>query len=155
VSPDRNPTSLKLKVEIDTTDTAERSSVTVLVDSGATGEFINRHYSKSSCFNLVKLTQPIPVYNIDGTLNEAGSIMEVVTLIPHYNNHLERTTFAVSGLGRQKLIVGQDSGFASTIWRSIGSTGKSGCLDALHGVVLDVEIKSVENVLFRKPRFRE
>jgi hypothetical protein len=84
----------------------ERSSITALVDSGATGEFIDRHYTKSSCFNLIKLIQPIPVYNIDSTLNEAGSIMEVVTLILCYNNHLERTTFAISGLGRQKLILG-------------------------------------------------
>jgi hypothetical protein len=101
-----NPTSLKLKVKIETMDTAERSSITVLVDSRATGEFIDRHYAKSSYFNLVMLTQPILVYNINGTLNEAGSIMEVVTLILCYNNHSERTTFAVSGLGRQKLILG-------------------------------------------------
>ena len=101
-----NPTSLKLKVEIETTDTAEKKSVSVLVDCGATGEFIDRHYAKSSCFNLVKLTQPIPVYNVDGTLNEAGSIMEVVNLILHYDNHSERTTFTVCGLGKQKLILG-------------------------------------------------
>ena len=73
-----NPTSLKLKVEIKTTDTAEKKSVSALVDCGATGEFIDRHYAKSSCFNLVKLTQPIPVYNVDGTLNEAGSIISVL-----------------------------------------------------------------------------
>jgi hypothetical protein len=97
-----NFTSPKLKVEIETTDTAERSSITALVDSRATGEFIDRHYAKSSHLNIVKLTQPIPVYNIDGTLNEAGSITEVVTLILCYNNHLERTTFAISGLDRQK-----------------------------------------------------
>jgi hypothetical protein len=42
-----NPASLKLKEEIETTDTAERSSVTALVDSRATREFIDRHYAKS------------------------------------------------------------------------------------------------------------
>ena len=101
-----NPTLLKLKVEIETTDTAEKKSVSALVDCGATGEFIDRHYAKSSCFNLVKLTQPIPVYNVYGTLNEAGSIMEVVNLILCYNNHSEKTTFAVCGLCKQKLILG-------------------------------------------------
>jgi hypothetical protein len=35
------PTSLKLKVEIETTNTAERKSVLSLVDSGATGELID------------------------------------------------------------------------------------------------------------------
>ena len=74
-------TSLKLKVEIESTDTAERKSVTALLDSGSTGECINRDYAKSCRFNLVKLAQPTLVYNIDGTPNEAGSITEVVSLI--------------------------------------------------------------------------
>ena len=98
--------SLKLKVEIETTDTAERKSVLTLVDCGATGEFIDRNYAKSCRFNLVKLSVPIPVYNIDGTLNEAGSVTEVVDLILRYKNHSERTIFAVSNLGKQKLILG-------------------------------------------------
>ena len=83
-------------------DTAEKKSVLALVDCGATGEFIDRHYAKSSRFSLVKLTELIPVYNVDGTLNKAGSIAEVVSLILHYENHSERTTFAVCGLGKQK-----------------------------------------------------
>ena len=75
--------------------------------AGATGELIDRHYAKSQC-----LTQPIPVYNVDGTANKAGSIMEVISLILHYKNHSERTTFAVSGLGKQKLILGH-----SWLWK--------------------------------------
>ena len=102
---EENPTSLKVKVEIETTDTVEKKSITSLVNCRATGEFIDWHYAKSSCFNLVKLSQPIPVYNVGGTFNEAGSIMEAVNLILHYKNHSERTTFAVSSLGKQKLIL--------------------------------------------------
>src|ERR1700678_973205 len=101
-----NPTALKLKVEIETTDTAEKKSISALVDCGATGECIDRHYAKSSGLKLIKLTKPIPVFNVDGTANEAGSITEVVNLILHYKNHSERTTFAVCGLGKQKLILG-------------------------------------------------
>ena len=40
VAAEENPTSLKLKVEIKTMDTAEKRSVTSLVDCRATGEFI-------------------------------------------------------------------------------------------------------------------
>ena len=103
---DDGRSSLKLKVEIETLDTAETKSVSALVDSGATGDIIDRHFAKSCRFNLVKLAQPIPVYNVDGTLNEAGSITEVVNLILRYKGHSERTTFAVSGIGKQKLILG-------------------------------------------------
>ena len=101
-----NSTSLKLKVEIETTDPAERESIFSLVDSGATGEFIDRDYAKSCQFNLIKLTKPILVYNVDGTPNEAGSITEVVNLLLCYKNHSERTTFAVTSLGKQKLLLG-------------------------------------------------
>src|SRR6202046_2062079 len=100
------PTSLKLKVEIETTDTAERKSVLSLLDSGATGELIDRQYAKSCRFNLLKLSTPIPVFNVDGTPNEAGDITEVVDLILRYKNHSERTLFAVSNLGKQKMILG-------------------------------------------------
>ena len=103
---EENPTSLKLKVEIKTMDTAETKSMTALLDSGATGECIDRDYAKSCWFNLIKLTQPIPVYNVDGSPNEAGSITEVVSLILHHKKHLEWTTFAVMSLGRQKMILG-------------------------------------------------
>ena len=77
-------TSLRLKVEIETTDTVERKSVTALLDSGSTGKCIDRDYAKSCWFNLVKLAQPIPVYNVDRTPNKAGLITEVVSLILHY-----------------------------------------------------------------------
>src|SRR5271155_6177601 len=72
-----NPTSLKLKIELETTNTAEVKSANALVDCGATGEFIDRHYAKSCGFHVLKLSKPIPVYNIDGTPNEAGSVAEV------------------------------------------------------------------------------
>ena len=81
--------SLKLKVELETMDTSERKSVNSLVDSGATGEFINHDYVKSCWFNLLKLTHPILVYNLDRSPNEAGSITEAVSLILQYKNHSE------------------------------------------------------------------
>jgi len=99
-------TSLKLKVELETTGTGEVKSVNSFVDSRATGEFIDCHYTKSNRLHTRKLSEPIPVYNVDGTLNEAGSITEVVDLILRYRNHSERTLFTVTGLGKQKLILG-------------------------------------------------
>jgi len=106
VSAEDGSTSLKLKVELETTDTGEVKSVNSFMDSRATGEFINRHYAKSNQLHTWKLSKPIPVYNVDGTLNKAGSITEVVDLILRYWNHLEQTLFAVTGLGKQKLILG-------------------------------------------------
>ena len=99
-------TSLKLKVETETTDTAEKKSVMALLDSSAMGECIDRDYAKGQRFKLIKLTESIPVYNIDGSPNEAGSIKEVVSLILHYKNHSEWTTFCVTSRSKQNLILG-------------------------------------------------
>ena len=59
----------------------------------------------------MKLTQPILVYNVDGSpnkagFNKAGLITEVVSLLLCYKNHLEWTTFCVTNLGKQKLLLG-------------------------------------------------
>jgi len=97
-SAEDSSTSLKLKVKLETTDTGEVESVNSFVDSGATGEFIDRHYAKSNWLHTQKLSEPIPVYNVDGTLNKAGSITEVKDLILRYRNHSERTLFTVTGL---------------------------------------------------------
>jgi hypothetical protein len=100
------PGSLKLKVSIETTDTGETKSITSLIDSGATGNFIDREYVKANRLTTRTLSKPIPVFNVDGTPNEAGSITEVADLILRYKNHSERTLFAITGLGRQNLILG-------------------------------------------------
>jgi len=105
-STEEEPRSLKLKVSIETTDTAEVKSVNSLVDSGATGNFIDRDYVRTHRLTTRKLSKPVPVFNVDGTPNEAGSITEVVDLVLRYQNHAERTLFAVTGIGKQHLILG-------------------------------------------------
>ena len=72
--------SLTLKIELQTTDMAETKSVTALLDSGATGMFIDQEYVKKSGFTTRTLSNPIPIRNVDGTPNEAGSITDVVEL---------------------------------------------------------------------------
>jgi hypothetical protein len=46
------------------------------------------------------------MYNIDRTLNEAGSIREVVDDIFCYKNHSEQVQFTVTGLRKQDAILG-------------------------------------------------
>ena len=48
----------------------------------------------------------IPVFNVDGTRNEAGSITEIIDTILQYNGHTERMSFAVTNLGKQDIILG-------------------------------------------------
>ena len=46
------------------------------------------------------------MYNIDGTENKGGSIMEEVTMIMSYQGHKEKVVFEVYNLGKTNLIIG-------------------------------------------------
>jgi len=65
-------TSLLLSVEIRTTDTSELHSIKALLDSGATGSFINRDFVCLKGINTQTLSRNILVFNINGSSNEAG-----------------------------------------------------------------------------------
>jgi len=93
-------------VEIGTTDTSELHSVKVLLDSRATGSFIDRDFVRSKEINTRTLSRNIPVFNVDGSPNETGQISEVVDILLCYQTHSKRMLLAVSGLGKQSLILG-------------------------------------------------
>jgi len=103
---DARGTFLLLPVEIGTTDTSELHSVKALLDSGATGSFIDRDFIRSKGINTWTLSCNIPVFNVNGSSNEAGQISEVIDILLRYKTHSERMLLAVSGLGKQSLILG-------------------------------------------------
>jgi len=89
-------------------DTSELHSVKALLDYGATGSFIDRDFIRSKGMNTQTLSRNISVFNVDGSHNEAGQITEVVDVVLRYKTHSERMLLAVSGLGKQSLILGYD-----------------------------------------------
>jgi hypothetical protein len=98
--------SLAINVEIELTDTAVRRCTQALIDCGATGCFIDVEWVQSNNIPTCPLTNPIPVYNVDGTANEAGMIVEITDMILRYDSHSEHTQFAVTCLGKQNMILG-------------------------------------------------
>jgi len=58
--------------------------------------------------NTRTLSHNIPVFNVDSSSNEAGQISEVVDVVLCYKTHSKRMLLAVSGLGKQNLILGYD-----------------------------------------------
>ena len=101
-------TSLLLPVEIGTMDTSELHSIEALLDCGATRSLIDRDFVRSKGMNTWTLSYNIPVFNVDSSSNEAGQISEVVDVVLCYKTHSERMLLAVSGLGKQSLILGYD-----------------------------------------------
>jgi predicted aspartyl protease len=98
--------SLAVDVEIELTDTAVKRCTQALIDCGATGCFIAIEWAKLNNIPTRPLTKPIPVYNVDGTANDAGAITDIAYVILCYENHSERTQLAVTRLGKQSLILG-------------------------------------------------
>jgi len=99
-------TSLLLPVEIGTMDTSELHSVEAFLDCRATGSLINRDFIRSKGMNTQILSHNILVFNVNSSPNEAGQISEVMDIVLCYKTHSERILLAVSGLGKQSLILG-------------------------------------------------
>jgi len=87
-------------------DTSELHSVKALLDSGATGSFIDRDFICSKGINTRTLSCNIPVFNVDGSPNEAGQISEVIDILLCYKTHSKRMLLTISRLGKQSLILG-------------------------------------------------
>jgi len=89
-------------------NTSKLYLVEALLDCGATGSLINRDFVCSKGMNTWTLSHNIPVFNVDSSSNEAGQISEVRDVVLHYKTHSKRMLLAVSGLGKQSLILGYD-----------------------------------------------
>jgi len=97
---------IMLKVGLRTVDSHKIEEVDTLLDSSATGLFIDCTWLCQKKIMTCKLKHPIEVYNIDGSVNRGGSIMEEVTPILSYQGHKEHTMFEVCDLGKSNLIIG-------------------------------------------------
>jgi len=98
--------SIILLIEVSTTDTSKMHSVKALLDSGATGNFIDQDFVHVKGINTRSTSHPIPVYNVNGSPNKAGQISEVVDVVLCYKTHSERTLLVVFSLGKQNMILG-------------------------------------------------
>ena len=91
---------------IKTLDDRRGFTLAALLDCGATSCYIDKGFAESKFLNMERLPRPIPVYNADGTPNEAGPIEHVVHLRLEIGNHSEVFPFAVTNTGKTDLIIG-------------------------------------------------
>src|SRR5260370_41055592 len=80
--------------------------MSMLLDSRATGMFINRSFVQKHQLETTPLPQPVLVHNIDGSPNENRSVMEEVHVTLRFRRHSERAHLAVANLGQQTVIIG-------------------------------------------------
>ena len=77
-----------------------------LIDSGAGGTFIDQNYVRKVRYKLMELQTLVKAYNMDRTENKKGTIKNYVNLQFSINGKEFQERFYVTGLGKQKAILG-------------------------------------------------
>ena len=95
-----------LNIGVEKVDTHEGITVKALLDSGATGMFMDKKMAAKYRFRLQKLERPIAVRNVDGTDNSGGAITHQVEVNMYYKGHVERMRMDVCDLGKTNVILG-------------------------------------------------
>src|SRR5258708_8232613 len=99
ILPKTSPCSLNLQMELMSPTSLASITTSALLDSIATGMFINWDFVCRHQLETTPLPQPVLLCNIDGSANEHGSITEEVHALLCFRQHLERAQFAVTNLG--------------------------------------------------------
>jgi len=95
-----------LNIGIEKLDIHEGVMLKALLDSGATGMFMDKRTAAKHGFRLQKLERPIMVRNVDGTNNSVGAITHQVEANMYYKGHVERMRMDVYNLGKTDIILG-------------------------------------------------
>jgi len=95
-----------LNIGVEKIDTYEGVMIKALLDSGATGMFMNRQTAARHGFKLQKLKRLIAIRNVDGTNNSGEAITHQVECNVFYKGHMERMRIDVCNLGKTEVILG-------------------------------------------------
>jgi len=95
-----------LKVGLEKLESHEGVAVKALLDSSATGLFMDTTFAKEKGFKMEKLKKPLLVRNVDGTTNVGGAITHQVECNMFFKGHVERAKMDICNLGKTELILG-------------------------------------------------
>jgi len=95
-----------MKVGLEKLENHERVVVKALLDSGATGLFMDMAFAKEKGFRMERMKKPLLVKNMDGTINVGEAIMHQVECNMFFKGHIERVRMDVCNLGKTEIILG-------------------------------------------------
>ena len=82
-----SPHSLNVQVELTSLTSLASISTSTLLDSGATGMFINWSFVQKHQLETIPLPQPVLVCNVDSSAKENGSATEEVHITLCFGHH--------------------------------------------------------------------
>ena len=108
----RSP-SITLRVTLVGQKTGREISARALLDSGAEGIIVDHAFAKRNKLTLRTLAKPIPVKNVDRTMNQQGAvrytmIQTIRIKSPDNEYHEERSELYITALGDHNVIFGTD-----------------------------------------------
>ena len=84
-----------VKIGLKQEEEEEGIVIEALLDSGATGLVMSEEFARKHRFKRTKLERPVYVRNVDGMLNYAGPIVDMVEVEIFFKGHKERTSIDV------------------------------------------------------------
>ena len=84
---------------------SEQAEETVLIDSGATENFLDKATWERMGIGSHETTKPITVYNMDGTENSQGKITHYCWLQIFYAGKQKLQRFYIASLGKESIIL--------------------------------------------------
>jgi len=95
-----------MKVGLEKLESHEGIAVKALLDSGATGLFMDTTFAREKGFKMERIKNPLLVKNVDGTVNVGGAITHQVEYNMFFKGHVERVRMDVYNLGKMEVILG-------------------------------------------------
>jgi len=95
-----------MKVELEKLESYKGVAVKVLLDSRATGLFMDTTFAREKGFKMERMKNPLLVKNVDGTVNMGGVIMHQVECNMFFKGHVERVRMDMCNLGKTEVILG-------------------------------------------------
>jgi len=95
-----------MKVGLEKLESHEGVVVKALLDSRATGLFMDTTFAREKGFKMERMKNPLLVKNVDGTVNVGGAITHQVECNMFFKGHVERVRMDVCNLGKTEVILG-------------------------------------------------
>jgi len=100
------PREVWIKVVLEKLESHEGITVKALLDSGATGLFMDTTFAREKGFKIEKLKKLLLVRNVDETVNAGGAITHQVEYNMFFKEHVKRARIDVYNLGKTEVILG-------------------------------------------------
>jgi len=95
-----------MKVGLEKLESHEGVAVKALLDSRATGLFMDMTFAREKGFKMERMKNPLLVKNMDGMVNVEEAITHQVKCNMFFKGHVERVRMDVCNLGKTEVILG-------------------------------------------------